>query len=195
MNLKKVLNYIFGISLLSMGVILITHTNKGASPWDLLSLFLSKKTNLKIGTWSFMNQAIVSLLLQFLFKQNKAFLALIPAILQGLIMNFFQSFSYYLPNLNYFIYLTLGSLLIAIGFLLYTSQGILANAIDQFTLTMKNTLSIKDSTSKLITDFIPLSILFLFGQRPHMSTMYVYLMVPLFINLTQISINKVTNYL
>lgn len=170
---------------MSLGVVLITHTNMGANPWDLLALKLSNISQFKIGTWTLINQTIMVVVLIIGFKQLKSFFALIPALLQGLVMNGVDSVSYFLPSFHYLVYLTIGSFLIACGFLMYTSQGIVPNAIDQFTITIKKNLDIQESVAKLLTDLIPIAILLLLGVVPHITSIYVYLVVPLFIAVIQ----------
>lgn len=176
----RFLLYLIGLLILSFGISLVIKSGLGASPWDLLAIVLSDKTNIKIGSWSIVNQVLILLATSVIFCTKIKFSVIIPALIQGILMNLILS---RINNLkvNPLILLLLGCALMALGLVIYTNQSFSANAIDNFTVTLRNEKKVSFGISKVITDLIPIILVMILGHRPTMFTILIYAIVPLFI--------------
>lgn len=114
------------------------------------------------------------------FNKKINFFVIVPAFIQGSLMNLI------LPRLNNLsinptLLLLLGGALMALGLIIYTNQSFSANAIDNFTVILREESELSFGISKIITDLIPVVLIFILGRRPTMFTVLIYGIVPLFI--------------
>lgn len=178
-QIYRFLLYLVGLLVLAFGISLVIKSNLGASPWDLLAIVLSDRTNIEIGSWSIMNQVLILLATSVIFRIKINFSVIVPAFIQGLLMNLI------LPRLSGLdmkpsILLLLGCALMALGLIIYTNQSFSANALDNFTVTLRNETRLSFGISKIITDLIPVVFVLFLGHRLTKFTILIYLLVPIF---------------
>lgn len=181
--MKRLFWYLMGLMILSLGVTIIVSANLGASPWDLFTVALSATSKLTLGVCVVLIQAAMILVSKFLFKKPLNLYSIIPAFIQGLFMDFLIIFDFNRLGINPYLMLVFGSLLIAIALSIYPYQGYSANAVDDFTLNLNRIKNVRLGLAKIITDLIPLIIIFLMGVFPHLSSILVYFLVPFFVEM------------
>ena len=181
--MKRLFWYFTGLMILSLGVTMIVSANLGASPWDLFTVALSSKTGITLGTAVVLIQATMIIVSKFLFKKPLNLFSIIPAFIQALFMDLLIVFNFNKLGLSPYMMLIVGSLLIAIALSIYPYQGYSANAVDDFTLNLNRIKKVRLGLAKIITDLIPLVIIFVMGVIPHWSSILVYFLVPLFVEL------------
>lgn len=176
----QLLLYILGLFILSFGICLVIKSNLGASPWDLLTIVLNNKTHIEIGSWSIINQMLMLLITSIVFQSKVNVFVIMPGFIQGLLMNLILPFLDDL-NVNSVVLLLLGCALMALGLVIYTNQSFSANAIDNFTVALKEKSDLSFGVSKVITDMIPIILVMILGSMPTVFTALIYGIVPLFI--------------
>lgn len=181
---KQVIYYIGGVAILSLGIRFIIDSNLGAAPWDLLSIGLSDKTQISIGTWQIINNLLMIIATKLLFKKKWNIICLIPGILQGLFIDAFAQFIN-IGNSNPYVVLFVGCVLSAIGLTIYMNQGLSANAIDNFTYMLHKEKGFKMGGCKIICDSIPFILVLLLSMQVQIATLVVYLLVPALMQLFQ----------
>lgn len=174
--------YLLGILILAFGITLMVNANLGSAPWDLLSITISKETHLKVGTSSIVIQVVVLILTKIIFKTRLQIFSLVPAVLQGIFINYFLPIT---KNsvISPYVLLIGGCFISAIGISIYPFQGFSSNPIDNFTLEIHRCTKANLAKAKIISDVIPLMIVIILGSVPHFTTIIVYLMVPFFLNI------------
>lgn len=186
---KQVAYYVFGISILSLGIRFIVDSNLGAAPWDLLSYGLYSKIGISIGLWQIINNILMIITTKLIFKKKWNFICLIPGILQGMFIDAFAQFIH-VGSYNPYVVLIVGCILSAIGLTIYMNQGLSANAIDNFTYMLHSEKGIKMGISKIICDSIPFTIVLILSINIQIATLLVYVLVPLFMQMLQLVLPK-----
>lgn len=88
--LKNILLYLFGLLLMGFGVILLERTFLGLGSWDSVNYSFSKLFNILIGNASIIINFSVLLFVIIYNKNLKYALAVIPIVLGGLSINFWD---------------------------------------------------------------------------------------------------------
>ena len=175
---KHSIYYILGLFILATGICLIIDSKLGASPWDLLCLGLYNKTGISVGTWQIINNIVMIIITKGLFQKKWNFICLIPGVLLGLFIDIMYTYTS-LITLPSMISLMMGCMMSGLGLAIYIHQGLSANAIDNFMHSLQVYKRLSTGTSKIICDFIPISIILLLGIQLQIATILIYVLVPL----------------
>lgn len=182
MPLKSFLNkhigyYIVGLAILALGIRFIISSDLGAAPWDLLTLGLSKKTHISIGSWQILCNIFMILVTKIVFRKPWNFVCLIPGILLGFFLDgiaLVMHFDAFPPIVS----LLIGCILCGLGLAIYMNQGFSANAIDNFTYTLYTSTKWNSGVCKVIGDAIALIVMLILGIMIPMMTILIYFLVP-----------------
>ncbi|MGX9291839.1 YczE/YyaS/YitT family protein [Bacillus sp. A015] len=85
--LKRCLIYIFGLFVLSFGVVCMIKSNTGIAPWDALNVALSKLIGLTIGTWVFIVGGILILINSLIKMRFPNVAGFIPIFIIGVFVD------------------------------------------------------------------------------------------------------------
>ncbi|MEH7081006.1 hypothetical protein V7101_20765, partial [Bacillus velezensis] len=83
MRITRILFYVIGLLILTLGISLAITAGKGASAWDALAVGESTTFGLTVGTWIIINSSILLFVNAFLQKKRPDWLAAITFILIG----------------------------------------------------------------------------------------------------------------
>lgn len=183
---KRVILYVIGIFILSLGISMIVSAGLGAAPWDLLSVAVGGRLSLSVGTSAIVIQIVVLFITKLIFKEKLEILSVIPVVIQGMFMNIMLVWLETVTMKPY-VLLVLGSLISAIGVSIYAFQGLSSNPVDNFTLAIHRNLKLTLGKSKVVSDLLPLVIIVLLGVIPHYTTILVYLLVPFFLEIVTLT--------
>lgn len=118
-NLKNILIYFIGLNAVSIGVILTLKTNLGQGSWDAVNFGLSELIHIKLGYASMIINALLLLFITIYRRSFKYINTIIPIILNGLLINFYEYvvFNDFVgsDSLLKYLYLVIGAILLPLG--------------------------------------------------------------------------------
>lgn len=164
-ELWKYIKLVFGLALVSLGVVTILNSNFGLSAWDVLNQGINKTTGLSLGN-SNTAVGILVLFLGFLIGQPIGSGTILNTILIGLFIDIFMKIGF-LPKgdilFTKIILHFIGMVLFSYGCFLYISTGMGCGARDgmMVILTKKSKYSV--GTIKICIEIIALIIGYLMG--------------------------------
>lgn len=80
----KIIQYITGILILTLGIALTIESDLGASPYDALLVGLFKTIGLTVGSWEIILALLIIFIIALLKKQKPAFIGLLTAVVTGI---------------------------------------------------------------------------------------------------------------
>jgi len=181
--LLRLTKYVSGLCILAFGISLIILSDIGAGPWDLLSMSLSDVTFLTVGNWQIVLNIAMIFITRLFITNRINLLTLIPGAILGFMVDYFMIFMELttIPPINLLI---LGLLACGAGISLYVNQGLVANAIDNFTFQLHHKYNLTLDISKIITDLIPVIIILLFFRHSlTFATLIIYIAIPISIKI------------
>lgn len=161
--LYRIAAYLFGLSIVALGITLLIRANLGTGAWDALIVGLSKLTGFTVGTWIIFVGAMLLTLNSILLKNMPDFPALITVVLLGSLVDFWLK-SILIPPLSHmmqFALFTLGLLITAFGIAVYTQARFAITPIDRlmFVIQIKTGYSLR--VSRFISEGAALVLAFL----------------------------------
>lgn len=78
-NLRRVIQYVFGAFMVSLGVVTLLRTNVGAGAWDTVNANLSDLTGITLGTASFLVQGLLVIMITA-YRKNLRYLLISVSI-------------------------------------------------------------------------------------------------------------------
>lgn len=190
---RRIILFIFGILIMSLGAVLLSKTSLGVAPWEAINFGLSYTIGLSPGTWiiilSFLSLIIASILEKKMIKLS----SLVTSILIGsfidlwmLILNFI-SFENMLIRFTVFI---LAIIISSLGITIYLYPELPANPIDYLMLIIKNKFNIKIMYAKLAVDGILFVLAIIFNGPIGLGTIILTLFIGPSINFCQLLLGK-----
>ncbi|WP_071396078.1 YczE/YyaS/YitT family protein [Bacillus tuaregi] len=161
---KRLIFYVFGISIACLGVTFILKSNAGAGPQDVVLMVLAEKSGLTFGTWVIISQALFLIFNSFLLKKRPEFESVITMVFWGLVVDFWMEIVFYdfelflsTPLLRWGCFL-LGVLLIGIGVGIYLTpnlprmpyDGMMVALCERFQLSLMASRTIMEITFIMI---------------------------------------------
>lgn len=186
----RILGYVLGMLFISMGVVIMIHTEVGAAPWDALNVGLSTQIGLSIGSWIFIVGIIIILLSAILKKKIPNLLNVIPIVIIGTLVDALNNLGWFQyhkdqPILTYLLFFC-GLFSLALGISLYLKTKLpflIPN--DELTVILSNKLKVRLGTAKIISEATACLLAFLFGGPIGIGTILTVVFLGLFINLIQ----------
>jgi len=178
---RRVLFFIAGIFILTLGVSLTIKTGLGAGAWDALSVGESKTFGLSVGKWVIINGIILLFVNAFLQKKRPQWLAIITFTLIGQCIDFwlyviFEDISFS----SYFIRictLIIGMLLLALGVATYLQPKFPTNPIDNLMISLHKRFGISLGVAKTIGEVFAFVLAFLLHGSIGMGTVIITLFI------------------
>lgn len=166
MLITRILFYIIGLLITSLGVSLTIKADLGAGAWDALNVGLSTTIGFTVGTWVIIVGIILIIINAILMKSRPEYLAVIPIFLMGPFIDFWLLIAY--PNWEpegfgyQFLILLLGLTGLSIGISIYLQAKFPLIPIDNFMIALKSRLSINLGFAKTIGELTALLFAFIF---------------------------------
>lgn len=161
-SIQKIIYYIIGIVLLSLGVTLTLISELGAGGWDALVENLYRITSVSMGMWVFILAIVLVLLASVIKRKLPDLFALAVAFLTGRFIDFWYSLLFDSLDINGFIgrlsILLLGLLLIAFGSAMIFVTNLPRNHTETFVFSIVDTFHIQYKIVKTIADTSALGI-------------------------------------
>ncbi len=185
MLIIRILFYIIGLLVTSLGVSLTIKADLGAGAWDALNVGLSTTVGFTVGTWVIIVGIILIVVNALLMKVRPDYLAVIPIFLMGPFIDFWLLIAF--PNWEPqgFVYqlliLSLGLLGLSMGISIYLQAKFPLIPIDNFMVAIKSQLPINLGLAKTIGEITALLFAFLFKGPIGLGTIIVTFLIGPFI--------------
>jgi uncharacterized protein len=86
---ERLIIFILGLLIMSLGIVLVIQANLGSAPWDILNIGLHIQFGLTIGSWAIIVGFFILLIAAILSKRIPTFGALLNMVLVGMFIDFF----------------------------------------------------------------------------------------------------------
>ncbi|MBM6616488.1 YczE/YyaS/YitT family protein [Bacillus suaedaesalsae] len=185
MHKIRILFYLIGLTILSMGVSLTIKSDMGAGPWDALNVGLSNTFGLTVGSWVIIVGLILIILNGFLLKERPDFLAIFTIVIVGFFIDFWLI--YVFENLepativSKLIILFLGLLFLSFGIATYLQSKYPLIPIDRFMLSIQFRLKVNLMVAKTLGELTALVLALIFKGPIGIGTIIIALTVGPFI--------------
>lgn len=187
MLLRRIIFFVTGLFIISIGVSLTIKANIGTGAWDALNVGLYNKFGLTVGTWVIIVGAIVILVNAALLKRIPDFLAIITIMIIGLFIDFFLIFVLKGWELNSFfiefIVFLLGLLILSLGIAMYLQAKFPLSPLDNLMLAIRERFHVSVGLAKTIGELTGLVLAFIFNGPIGIGTILVTLLIGPFIQL------------
>ncbi|MEG1255054.1 DUF6198 family protein [Clostridium sp.] len=153
---KRLLIYILGIFISSVGIGLAIKSNLGVSSWDSIFVVLETYTFLTMGAWSIIIQSIFLMLSAIIIKKLE-FIAVIPVILRGITLDLIMPVinNLFIREYGYFARIILfisGFILVGIGIGTYIIPKLPRMPIDGLMLAIKERFNWSINKSRFVIE-------------------------------------------
>ncbi|MBE4910590.1 membrane protein [Bacillus luteolus] len=181
MLILRILFYIIGLLVTSLGVSLTIKADLGAGAWDALNVGLSTTVGFTVGTWVIIVGIILIIVNALLMKVRPEYLAVIPIFLMGPFIDFWLLIAF--PNwepegfIYQLIILLLGLLGLSMGISIYLQAKFPLIPIDNFMVAIKSRLPINLGMAKTIGEITALLFAFLFKGPIGLGTIIVTFLI------------------
>lgn len=176
---ERLLFFIFGMLILTMGVALIIRSNLGASAWDALAVGESQMFNLTVGTFVFINGVVLIFINAFLMKRKPEILAAISILIIGALIDFWLLiiFGDLSPQslAGQAAILLFGILSMGIGVAIYLQANFPASPMDTLMVAIHTRFGLNLRNSRIISESFALLLAFLFRGAIGVGTIVVTL--------------------
>lgn len=162
--LIRLIVFMIGLTLLSLGAVLLAKTGLGISAWDAINFGLSDLFGLTPGTWVSISSLVVLVIAAILQKRMINVISFINGIITGF---FIDGWIYLLDSVTFDTALLqwggfiIGLLVLALGIAIYLLPKFPPGPIDFLMVVVKDKFHLNLMTTKLLIDFTCLVIGFL----------------------------------
>ncbi|WP_223702593.1 YczE/YyaS/YitT family protein [Sutcliffiella deserti] len=162
----RILFYLLGLFILSLGVSLTIKSNLGAGAWDALNVGLSQTIGLTVGSWVFIVGIILIAFNAVLGKRKPDYLAVITIFLVGTFIDFWLIFvmNAWVPvDLGIrFVTLLIGIMTLSLGISTYLPSKLPLVPIDNLMVAIQERFKVSLMTAKTIGEITALIFAFIF---------------------------------
>jgi uncharacterized membrane protein YczE len=181
MHIKRVLFYLVGLLILSLGVTLTIQSDMGAGPWDALNVGLSSTFGLTVGSWVIIVGLILILINAFLLRTKPDLLAIFTIVIVGGLIDFWMIYVFNMLHpsglLSKLIVLIIGLVFLSLGIAIYLQAKYPLIPIDRFMLSIQYRLKVNLMVAKTIGELSALILALLFSGPIGIGTIIIALSV------------------
>ncbi|MGY5238304.1 YczE/YyaS/YitT family protein [Clostridium tertium] len=157
-NKKRILVFISGMVILTLGAALTIKADLGAGSWDSVNVGLRDKFGLSIGTFAFIIGVFMTIIAGILRKGKFNFYTLITAFGLGYLTDFWMFILNIIPiSENIYIrylYFVLGIIVLSTGLGIYLIPNLAPNSLDDCMMAFMERFNLSVGVSKIISDMI-----------------------------------------
>jgi uncharacterized protein len=165
LKITRILFYVIGLLILTLGISLAIKAKLGASAWDALAVGESKTFGLTVGTWIIINSSILLFVNAFLQKKRPDWLAAITFILIGRFLDFWLKVEsehlFDASTLTRYIQLALAILSMTIGIGIYLQAKFPLSPIDDLMMSLNKRFGVSLGVAKTIGEVFALALAFI----------------------------------
>jgi uncharacterized protein len=158
--IKRLLFWLLGIVILSLGASLTIKANMGTGAWDALNVGLSRIFGLTIGSFVIIIGIILLFINALLLKRKPDYLALFTIFIIGSLIDFWMLIVLGTFEPTGFLYklivLVVGLLIIGLGVAIYLQPKFPLNPIDNFMMGVSQRLGVSIVVAKTIGELLAL---------------------------------------
>ncbi|MHC0036213.1 YczE/YyaS/YitT family protein [Pseudoneobacillus sp. C159] len=177
--IKRLVFWLIGIVILSLGASLTIKANMGVGAWDALNVGLSKMTGLTVGSFVIIMGLILLFVNALLLKTRPDYLAVFTFFIIGTLIDFWLLVMLvdFNPSTSIFKFTTLviGLLVIGIGVAMYLQPKFPINPLDNFMVGISQRLGVSFVVAKTIGEVIALVFALIVGGPIGFGTLIVTL--------------------
>lgn len=163
-NLYRIVAYLFGLSILGLGITLVIRANLGTGAWDALIVALANLSGLTVGNWIVIVGIFLLILNAALLRKTPDLPALLTIFILGNLVDFWFkciSISPFPLPMNY-VLLALGLIITALGVAIYTQARFAITPIDGLMFVIQSKTGYSLRVSRFISEGLALILAFLF---------------------------------
>jgi uncharacterized protein len=181
LKLKRLISFLLGLIILSLGISFTILSGFGTGAWDALSVGLANLSGLTVGTWTILVGVVLIFINALLLKTRPEFIAIITVLIIGYFIDFwllviFPNFSVESILLQ-FITLLIGVLLMGFGIATYLQGKFAVVPIDRFMLAIQKRFKVSLGVAKTIGEVTALIFAFIVGGPIGIGTIIVTLSI------------------
>ncbi|UOE94644.1 membrane protein [Alkalihalobacillus sp. LMS39] len=169
LTLKRGLCYVFGLFILSCGVSLTINANLGVGPWDALTVGLSQRVGLTVGTWVIIVSLTMIGVNALLLRKRPEVTSILTTLLLGYFVDFWLLIAFrqleVAELLMQIVTFAIGLTLISIGVATYLQARFAPIPVDGFMIALQTLFGFKLMVAKMLTELLAL-LLALFVAGP-----------------------------
>ncbi|HEO8419835.1 TPA: YitT family protein [Yersinia enterocolitica] len=163
---ERLVIFILGLLIMSLGIVLVIQANLGSAPWDILNIGLHIQFGLTIGSWAIIVGFFILLITAILSKRIPPFGAFLNMVLVGMFIDFFLL----LPFMNTpsilierWIMFLIGLLIMGYGMGIYISAKLGAGPRDSLMIVLSEKFGGSIAKTRLLMEAIVLIIGWILG--------------------------------
>ncbi|WP_221567384.1 YitT family protein [Alkalihalobacillus sp. TS-13] len=173
----RLISFVLGLSLISLGVSLTIKAELGTGAWDALNVGLSKTIGLTVGSWVFIVGIVLIILNAILLRTRPDVLAVITIFLAGVFIDSWLLLVFDQFNtsglVQQIIIFVVGMVIIAFGISVYLQAKFPLIPIDKLMLAIQERLGVSMGVAKTIGELSALVVAFLFSGPIGLGTLIV----------------------
>jgi len=163
---ERILFFIVGLFILTLGVGLIIQSGLGASAWDALAVGESKTFGITVGTCVIINGVLLIFLNSFLLKKKPEYFAGVTIIVIGTLIDFWLLIlEPYTPVNNLLLqlsFLITGIVILGIGIAVYLQAKFPASPMDTLMVAIHKRFGLSLRIARIASEGFALTLAFLF---------------------------------
>lgn len=192
--MKRIIFYLLGNILISLGVALLIKAELGTGSWDAMYVGLAKTFGLTVGSWVFIGGAAVMFINKFISKDKLDISAFLTLFIGGLFIDLFLGYiltSLYLINIYIKIIVFVVAIFIfALGIAVYIQANFATNPIDNLMISLNKRFGFSYRLGRTIGELSALTIALIFGGPIFLGTVIVVFSVGPLIQLFNTPLKK-----
>ncbi|KGX91008.1 YczE/YyaS/YitT family protein [Pontibacillus marinus] len=165
--LTRILFYICGLLITTLGITWIIKSGIGTGPWDAVFVGLNQNFGLTVGTWVYIVQALLLLTTSALIKEKPDISSFITIFLRGLFLDFWLYIIFYRIFLDSImlsiIFFVIGTILLGIGISTYLISGYPKSPIDGLMIAIHKKGNLSVRISRTLVEVLAVIIGFILG--------------------------------
>jgi len=165
LRITRILFYVIGLLILTLGISLAITAGKGASAWDALAVGESTTFGLTVGTWIIINSSILLFVNAFLQKKRPDWLAAITFILIGRFLDLWLYIDlehiFAANTYTRYLQLILSIFAMTLGIAIYLQAKFPLSPIDDLMISLNKRFGVSLGVGKTIGEVFALVIAFL----------------------------------
>jgi len=197
MFFKRILFYVVGFIIVSLGISLTIKANFGVGSWDALNVALSETIGLTVGSWIFIVGIILIFVNSFIEQKKPAYLEIITVAAIGSFVDFWLLFALkgLAPEtvLTKVSVLLLGVIVLSVGISIYLQPKLPISPIDHLMISLSERFHLNFLITKSMTEVFAIALAFLLKGPIGIGTLIITLMIGPSIQLLHPFANKLYN--
>ncbi len=179
---KRLVIYVLGIAIMTLGIGLLINSNIGISPWDSVSVGLSNMFGLSPGFWTFASGIGLVVSIDLYTNSKIKLMPIIIGLVSGVFINAWLSVIPAIESQINISYALVGLIMMGLGIAMYTSMNLPVNPIDHFMNELNSKKNISIGKAKAITAGIGLVCGLVVAGPIGVGTVIIYISLPILIS-------------